>query len=88
MKIEGEMTFHGLEKWYKRLFEKLGWMVLAFQRGHEDKILNYIEGIEHFLVQAENKYKTLSSSDTKKDLAIMIQNVKILLVHVLEDFVL
>lgn len=35
------VTYHGLHKWYAAKFEKLGWMVLAHERGHHDKITCY-----------------------------------------------
>ncbi len=57
------MTFNGLSKWYKKLFEKLGWMILASHHGKDEKIKEYIRFLEHFLISAEDKYKHTQSKD-------------------------
>ena len=45
--LEYKVSFHGLHEWYKSMFEKLGWMVLATRDGREHKIMQYKEGVQH-----------------------------------------
>ena len=40
-KCSSKATMHGLNKWYEKMFEELGWMVLAHNRGMTDKIHHY-----------------------------------------------
>jgi hypothetical protein len=36
-----EMTFKGIHKWHASMFEKLGWMILAKEKGMTYKIAPY-----------------------------------------------
>jgi len=49
--MKEKYTIHGLQRWCHSEFEKLGWMVLAKERGHNYKIVSYKKGLDH-LVQA------------------------------------
>ena len=82
-----DATFHGLQEWYKAKFEKLGWMILAKERGMMDKVLSYQNSIHRLHSTLEHKIKQIRDKDKKEDLIIMKNNVEILLEHVKKDFV-
>lgn len=81
-----EMTFHALNCWYKSEFEKLGWMVLADNRGFDDKIESYKMNLHRLRESLEMKIKDVKDYDKKHDLELMHHNVKILIKHVEKDF--
>lgn len=80
-------TTMGLNEWYKHMFEKLGWMILAKSYGDmNDKIVTY----KHSLIRLRNKIQCKIDSvydyDKRDDLYIMLRNVNILIAHVKKDF--
>ncbi len=81
-----EMTFHALNCWYKAEFEKLGWMILADNRGLGEKIESYKMSLHRLLESLEMKIKDIKDIDKKHDLELMHHNVKILIKHVEKDF--
>ena len=82
-----DATFRGLQEWYKAKFEKLGWMILAKERGMNDKVMEYQNSIKRLEKSIEHKlqYHT-KDSDRKDDLKIMLENVAVLKQHVDKDF--
>jgi Mg2+ and Co2+ transporter CorA len=89
IKIPGtccETTFKGLNTWYKSVFEKLGWMVLAKQYGMTDQVNVYVNSIYRIHMAIEQKIKKTQDSDRLEDLRVMKKNVQILLAHVQKDF--
>ena len=81
-----EATMHGLHEWYDDKFEKLGYMILAKARGHDDKIMCYKTSLNRLLQAIEHKLTHIQERDRKEDLQIMLHNVKILIEHVNKDF--
>jgi len=79
-------TMHGLHHWYTELFEKLGWMVLAKERGMTDKIKNYMNSLSMLKIALEQKMNKVNELDHKDDISIMLENVKILIHHSKSDF--
>jgi len=79
-------THQGLSVWYKHLFEELGWMVLAKNRGMSDKVSVYLHSIRRFKNSIEYKITTTQEKDRRNDLQIMHSNVCILLEHAEKDF--
>jgi len=73
-----DATFCGLNNWNKYLFEKLGWMLLAKQDGHKMIIDTYKYNINELISHLINKKKSTIDKDRKKDLDIILSNVKIL----------
>lgn len=53
MKEESQYTMHSLQKWAQSAFEKLGWMVLAKERGHNYKIIHYKKELDHLIKELE-----------------------------------
>jgi len=81
-----ESTFKGIQTWYKSVFEQLGWMILAKDKGMTDKISVYVNSIYRIHMAIEQKIKKTTNKDRIEDLQIMLDNVKILLAHVQKDF--
>jgi hypothetical protein len=81
-----ETTFKGLNRWYKSVFEQLGWMVLAKQYGMTDKVNVYVNSVYRIHMAIEQKMKKTEDKDRMEDLRVMKKNVKILLAHVQKDF--
>ena len=77
---------HGLNHWYKEEFEKLGWIVLAHNRGMMDKVIMYKSTIKRLEEALEHKLTHLHEKDRRDDVNIMLHNVKILKEHVDKDF--
>lgn len=75
-------TSEGLHHWYKCMFEKMGWMVLAKAKGYDYKIDNYkksianlIKSIKHVMAEYENKNR-------KHDLKVLLMNTEVLQAYV------
>jgi len=82
-----DVTFHGLYEWYEEKFEKLGWMILAKHKGHNDKIVCYKTSLKRLEEAITHKIeKHIHDKDKKEDLHIMLHNVKVLQKHVDMDF--
>ena len=81
-----EMTFCALSSWYRTEFEKLGWMILAHNKGMNEKIQCYKISLKTLLDSLELKIKDVKDIDKKNDLELMHHNVKILINHVNKDF--
>ena len=81
-----ETTFKGLNRWYKSVFEKLGWMVLAHERGMTDKVKVYVNSVYRIHMAIDQKMKKTEDKDRLEDLRVMKKNVQILLNHVQKDF--
>ena len=47
------MTKHALQIWYKSMFEKLGWMILAKAKDHEYKISCYKRSVKELIKHAD-----------------------------------
>lgn len=76
-------TFHGLHCWYEAKFEKLGWMVLAKEKGYDYKIESYKMGLEDLLKSIEHVMAEYEEEDRKHDLRVLHMNAKCL-----HDFVM
>jgi hypothetical protein len=69
-------TYHCLHDWFKCEFEKLGWMVLAKNRGSMpgdkcDKVTMYVQGLGHLRDALKEKVDMTENVDNKKDLLIL-----------------
>lgn len=81
-----ETTFSGLQEWYNHKFEKLGWMILAKDKGMNDKIMEYIHSVNRLEESIQYKLKNTKDVDRKYDLNIMLHNVGVLKQHIHTDF--
>lgn len=75
-------TFHGLHCWYEAKFEKLGWMVLAKEKGYDYKLESYKRSLDDLLKSIEHVMAEYEDNDHKHDLQVLHDNVKCL-----QDFV-
>ena len=68
LKIEvGDMTMHGLQKWFEKKYEKLGWMTLAAHRGYDDKVKSYLNGIDRLCLEIKAKMARVEEKDRKDE---------------------
>lgn len=81
-----DVTFHGIELWYKHKFEHLGWMLLAKRDGYSDKVMAYKNSTLRLRNAIEVKIKKIHDKDKKADLVIMKNNVEHLIQHINKDF--
>jgi hypothetical protein len=82
----GDVTMRGINKWFKSVFEQLGYMVLAKSKGMTDKIQVYINSVHRLKQAIENKKIKVHDVDKLDDLCIMCDDVDILLKHIHKDF--
>jgi hypothetical protein len=69
-------TAHGLEGWHKHLFENLGWMVLAKEKGLDYKIATYKKSIHHYLMTSQHVMSEYQDHNRKHDLNVLYKDVK------------
>jgi hypothetical protein len=79
-------TIHGLQEWYRAMFEKLGWMIIAKHKKYHSKITAYKNAIKLLKTELEEKIEQVENHDKKTDLKIMHYNVCLLMEHVNKDF--
>lgn len=80
------ITMHGLHNWYKSMFEKLGWMILAKHKKYNSKIIGYKSSLKILKSELENKLEHVESHDDIIDLKIMHHDICVLIEHVNKDF--
>ena len=78
-------TYHGLHEWYKAMFERSGWMILALKHGNQLKYDSFVQGLVDLIDTLQSTRKQLHDVDKKRDLLILETNSKILLDHVKSD---
>lgn len=76
------ITIHGMKEWYKAMFEKLGWMILARENDHADKVETYKNSVNRLEKAIRDRIPYVSDKDKKMDLLIMLNNIKVLKSHV------
>ena len=68
------VTMNGISAWYKDVFERVGWMVLAKAKGFKDKIATYKNSIRRLLVSIDHlKYESVNRT---QDLKVLRMNVE------------
>jgi len=69
--IPHHATMHGVNDWHNAMFEKLGWMFLAKEKGYGYKIAAYKKGVEHLVKTIENMMHEYTEADRKHDLHVL-----------------
>lgn len=82
----GDVTLKGINRWFKSVFEQLGYMVLAKSKGMSDKIQVYINSVHRLKNAIEDKKTKVYDADKVEDLRIMSANLDVLLKHIHKDF--
>lgn len=83
---EYDVTMFGIHKWYKAMFEKLGWMIIAHSHKDNEKIQFYLSSLLKLYKVIQKKSKTYHDEDRRKDAEIMMKNLAVLISHVKNDF--
>jgi len=76
-----DATFDGIHGWYKAMFEKLGWMVLAKSKGIGEKTAHYKHSIERLRTAIIQKKENTHDIDKINDLDLLLKDVEVLLEH-------
>ena len=79
-------TMYGLKKWHKKMFELLGWMVLAYDRHYDEKVNCYKVSLKRLRDKLKCKIDSVRDEDKRDDLKIMHKDVLKLIKHVDKDF--
>jgi hypothetical protein len=71
-------TFSTIENWYKHIFEKMGWIVLAAGKGHEQKVQGYKKEISQLIKVIDHVSQEYTDNDRLHDMNVMRMNVEYL----------
>jgi regulation of enolase protein 1 (concanavalin A-like superfamily) len=78
-----DVSYQRLQKLYRKIFDQLGWMILAKEYHMKEEINIYVTSVYRILAAIQEAQRT---SKHKTDLEHMENNVKILLAHIQKDF--
>jgi hypothetical protein len=77
---EHETTMVALNHWFNRMFEELGWMILAKHDKHmEYKVISYKKSLHRLKDSLECKIRKVEEIDRKNDLMIMSKHLHVLM---------
>jgi hypothetical protein len=79
-----DATYCSINNWYKSMYEKLGWMILAKNHGMIDKVVSYKNTLERLRCTIEKKIKKTRDQDKKADLKIMHIDLMVLIEHAMK----
>ena len=73
-----QRTFNNLEHWTQKLFEKLGWMILATHDNNIASVTQYLLCINNLIKKIDEKISVTGNRDTLDDLLILKQQAEYL----------
>lgn len=79
-------TYESIYKWYTKIFEKLGWIVLAKAKKNGDKIKYYKYSISYFLKCIDHVMNEYENHNRKHDLRVIKMNIEELQAFVNKNF--
>jgi len=79
-------TLYELNRWYRQIYEKLPWIIIAFEYKKHPKVNNYIDSIKSLNLAIHNKILKIKDKDTKEDLKILYEKTSILNSHIIKIF--
>jgi len=79
-------TYDGLHKWFKHMFEHLGWMILAKAKGNNIKIESYKHSLVRLKKSLEQRIENMNDPDKRQDLIILHRDLMVLMSHIKIDF--
>lgn len=80
-KKDCNVTFRGLQKWYKSNIENFGWIVvMSFDYPDSLKESSYLESLLHLNCKLNCYYKQTKDEDKKNDIKVMKRNIKKILI--------
>lgn len=71
-------TTHTLQHWFKQMYEKTGWMVLAKAKGYDYKVANYKKSIQHLLESLKYVMGEYTDPDRIHDLKVLYAETVVL----------
>jgi hypothetical protein len=73
------VTYKGLHKWFKKSFEKLGWMILAMKYDNPCKVKIYLQSLDHLKQSIQMKMNQVEEQDRKMDLGVLLEQTNYLI---------
>lgn len=70
---------YGVQKWYVREHEKLGWMVLAKAKGYDYKVESYKKALNNLKKTINHVMKEYEDHNRKHDLNVIRMHVDVLI---------
>ena len=74
-------TFQGLHKWYKRMVEKFGWIVIAAQQGRLEDVELYEAKLMKLVKTLHYAMGVYQEADRQHDIAVMARHIDMLLIN-------
>jgi hypothetical protein len=75
---QNAMTFHGLECFHKKLYSKMGWMVLSKAKGMSWKVSAYKQSISQLVNSIEHVSQEYRDQDKLHDMNVLHMSAKCL----------
>ena len=87
MRVMDVPTYSGIERWYRQIFKKAGWVVLHLEQGNGRAAQKYLESIDNFIEAAKKKNNVDMPKYMSVELRKMISDVETLKRHMAKDVV-
>ena len=79
-------TMHQLSGWFRAMYEKLGWMVLAKAKGLNSKVAEYKKNVAHLVSSIEHVKSEYTDMNRIHDLNVLHMEANVLLKYVNKHF--
>ena len=75
-------TMFGVNRWFRAMYEKLGWMVLAKAKGLDQKVVEYKRSLKRLVRMIEQLMSEYMNVNRIHDLRVLHMEAKALLAYV------